>query len=63
MDAEKYLQYIDNLKEGYDAFYFQNKYSEIDKTTHSEEFTELIKLFEKDDNSIQVVLHSELLLR
>ena len=52
---EKYLQYVDNLKNSYDAYYFQNKCDDITKTTHSKEFIELINLLEKDDISLRAL--------
>jgi hypothetical protein len=52
---EKYLGYVNNLLDSYDAFYFQNKYSEADKTTHSEEFVELGKLLKEDDTSMRAL--------
>lgn len=55
MEKEKYLKYINNLIESYDAYYVINKYSDLDKTTHATEFIELTKLLENNEQALNAL--------
>ena len=45
---EDYLKAIDELLESYDAYYFINKYSDLDKNTHGKQLKILYELFDND---------------
>jgi hypothetical protein len=46
---EEYLKAVDELLDSYDAYYFINKYSELDENTHGTQLSMLYELL-KDDN-------------
>ncbi len=46
---EEYLKAVDELLEEYDAYYFINKYSDLDKNTHGNQFGMLLELLKDDD--------------
>lgn len=51
----KYIQAVDDLMKYYDAYYFQNKYAEIEQTTHREQFKLLIDLLGDDEMSMKAI--------
>lgn len=48
---EEFLTNKDLLEiwQSYDAYYFMNKYSDLDKNTHSKQFGALLELLKDDD--------------
>lgn len=52
---EEYLKAVDDLLDGYDAYYFINKYSEIDKNTHSNQFSILFEFLKDDEMSMRAL--------
>lgn len=53
MNKEVLIEAIDDLWNSYDAFYFENKYS--DHNTHQKEFDLLNKYFENDEIALKVI--------
>lgn len=52
---EEYLKAIDELMDSYDAYYFMNKYDELDKNTHGTQLSMLYDLFKGDGVATQAV--------
>lgn len=52
---EDYINAIDDLLNDYDAYYFINKYSELDKNTHGTQFSMLFELLKDDELSMRAL--------
>lgn len=52
---EEYLKAVNELFNDYDAYYFINKYSELDKNTHGEQLGMLIELLKDDEMSMKAL--------
>ena len=53
MNKEELIDAIDDLWNSYDAFYFENKYTE--NNTHKKEFELLFKYFENDEIALKTI--------
>ena len=54
-NKEEYLKAIDDLLDSYDAYYFINKYSELDKNTHNSQFSILYEFLKDDEMSMRAL--------
>lgn len=52
---KEYLIAVDELLDSYDAYYFINKYSELDKNTHGTQLSMLYELLKDDDMSMRAL--------
>lgn len=52
---EDYINAIDDLLNEYDAYYFINKYSELDKNTHRTQLSMLFELLKDDELSMRAL--------
>lgn len=52
---EKLLKAIEDLWTSYDAYYFINKYDDLEKNTHKEQFELLINQLEDDEMSMKAI--------
>ena len=53
MNKEEIIKAIDLLMNNYDAYFFQNKYTE--DNTHKKEFDLLIKYFKNDEMALKAI--------
>ena len=49
MNKKELIKAIDKIYNDYDAYYFSNKYGDLQNNTHSKEFQELFKRFQYDE--------------
>nr|DAP03740.1 MAG TPA: hypothetical protein [Caudoviricetes sp.] len=52
---EDYINAVDDLLNEYDACYFINKYSELDKNTHRTQLSMLFELLKDDEQSMRAL--------
>lgn len=55
LGTEEYLKAVDDLLDGYDAYYIINKYGEEDKNTHSSQFKLLYEYLKNDEMAVKAL--------
>ncbi len=55
MTKKDYIKAVDDLLNGYDAYYFINKYDDLENNTHKNQFELLINLLKDDEISMRAI--------